>query len=293
MKQYKKMLRHILANGAIKGDRTGTGTISTFGYQMRFDLQKGFPILTTKKIHWKSVVYELLWLISGNTNVKWLQERGVKIWDEWANADGDLGPVYGHSWRHFMGSYKSKDGKHYVYGKSRAGDSKMNLFEGKDQLAEVIEKIKTKPDDRRLIVSAWNPLELEDQGLPPCHSFFQFYVSNGKLSCHMYQRSADAFLGVPFNIASYALLTHLVAIITGLEVGEFVHSFGDLHIYKNHEAQIREQLTRHTRKLPKLRVVWPINKAPKTIDEFVNYKDDQFMLLGYEPHPAIKAEVSV
>ena len=279
MKQYQKLLKHILANGALKGDRTDTGTISTLGGQMRFDLQKGFPILTTKKIHWKSVVYELLWMISGNTNVKWLQERGVKIWDEWANADGELGPVYGKQWQRWSAPQGTAGGEEYT----------VEI----DQLKNVIERIKTHPDCRRLIVSAWNPADIEDMKLPPCHAFFQFYVANGKLSCHLYQRSADVFLGVPFNIASYALLTHLVAIVTGLEVGEFVHSFGDLHIYKNHEEQVRLQLTRTPKPLPQLRVVWPVGKKPTSIDDFVNYKDDQFMLLGYEPHEAIKAPVAV
>jgi thymidylate synthase len=296
MKIYQDMLKHILANGVQKGDRTGTGTISTFGYQMRHDLSLGFPILTTKKIHWKSVVYELLWLISGSTNVKWLQDRGVKIWDSWADKEtGELGPVYGHQWRNFMGPYKTKDGKRWSYGFSQCADDKMSILQGRDQLKEVVDRIRTNPDCRRLIVTAWNPLETAFQALPACHSFFQFYVANGKLSCHMYQRSADAFLGIPFNIASYALLTHMVAHVTGLQVGEFVHSFGDLHIYNTHQNQVREQLQRNVLALPDLAFQPPVGQLAlvKEIDDFATWPYEWFQLQGYNPHPAIAAPVAV
>ncbi|WP_108396536.1 thymidylate synthase [Devosia submarina] len=264
MQPYLKLLSDILEHGVDKSDRTGTGTRSLFGYQMRFDLAKGFPLLTTKKLHLKSIIYELLWFIRGETNVRWLQERGVKIWDEWADENGDLGPVYGSQWR----SWPAPDGRQI------------------DQLANVIESIKTKPDSRRHIVSAWNPAEVDDMALPPCHCLFQFYVANGKLSCQLYQRSADSFLGVPFNIASYALLTHMIAQVTGLEPGDFVHSFGDVHLYSNHFEQAKLQLTREPRPLPRLQ----INPAIRSIEDFT-FEDFEF--IGYDPHPHIKAPVSV
>jgi thymidylate synthase len=264
MQPYLKLLSDILEHGADKADRTGTGTRSLFGYQMRFDLNAGFPLLTTKKLHLKSIIYELLWFIRGETNVRWLQERGVKIWDEWADENGDLGPVYGSQWR----SWPAPDGRKI------------------DQIANVIESIRTKPDSRRHIVSAWNPAEVDEMALPPCHCLFQFYVANGKLSCQLYQRSADTFLGVPFNIASYALLTHMVAQVTGLGVGDFVHTFGDVHLYANHFEQARLQLTREPRALPRLK----INPDVKRLEDFV-FED--FAFEGYDPHPHIKAEVSV
>ena len=264
MQPYLKLLSDILEHGADKADRTGTGTRSLFGYQMRFDLNAGFPLLTTKKLHLKSIIYELLWFIRGETNVRWLQERGVRIWDEWADENGDLGPVYGSQWR----SWPAPDGRKI------------------DQIANVIESIRTKPDSRRHIVSAWNPAEVDEMALPPCHCLFQFYVANGKLSCQLYQRSADTFLGVPFNIASYALLTHMVAQVTGLGVGDFVHTFGDVHLYANHFEQARLQLTREPRALPRLK----INPDVKRLEDFV-FED--FAFEGYDPHPHIKAEVSV
>lgn len=264
MQPYLQLLSDILENGADKSDRTGTGTRSLFGYQMRFDLSKGFPLMTTKKVHRKSIIYELLWFIRGETNVRWLQEHGVKIWDEWADENGDLGPVYGSQWR----SWPAPDGRHI------------------DQLAAVVESIRNKPDSRRHIVTAWNPAEVDDMALPPCHCLFQFYVANGKLSCQLYQRSADTFLGVPFNIASYALLTHMVAQVAGLEVGDFVHSFGDVHLYNNHFEQARLQLTREPRPLPRL----IMNPERKRLEDFV-FED--FSFEGYDPHPHIKAEVSV
>src|SRR5215217_4185097 len=264
MQPYLKLLSDILEHGADKADRTGTGTRSLFGYQMRFDLSQGFPLLTTKKLHLKSIVYELLWFIRGETNVRWLQERGVKIWDEWADENGDLGPVYGSQWR----SWPAPDGRHI------------------DQLAAVVDSIRTKPDSRRHIVSAWNPAEVDEMALPPCHCLFQFYVANGKLSCQLYQRSADTFLGVPFNIASYALLTHMMAQVTGLKPGEFVHSFGDLHLYHNHFDQVRLQLSRDPRPLPRL----TINPDKRDIFDF---QFEDFSFEGYDPHPHIKADVSV
>jgi thymidylate synthase len=264
MQPYLRLLSDILENGADKSDRTGTGTRSLFGYQMRFDLSKGFPLLTTKKLHLKSIIYELLWFIRGETNVRWLQERGVKIWDEWADENGDLGPVYGSQWR----SWPAPDGRHI------------------DQLGAVVEAIRNKPDSRRHIVTAWNPAEVDNMALPPCHCLFQFYVANGKLSCQLYQRSADTFLGVPFNIASYALLTHMVAQVTGLEPGDFVHSFGDVHLYNNHFEQARLQLTREPRLLPRL----VMNPERKRLEDFV-FED--FSFEGYDPHPHIKADVSV
>jgi len=264
MQPYLKLMSDILEHGVDKSDRTGTGTRSLFGYQMRFDLGQGFPLLTTKKLHLKSIVYELLWFIRGETNVRWLQEHGVKIWDEWADENGDLGPVYGSQWR----SWPAPDGRKI------------------DQLANVIASIRDKPDSRRHIVSAWNPAEVDDMALPPCHCLFQFYVANGKLSCQLYQRSADTFLGVPFNIASYALLTHMVAQVTGLGVGDFVHTFGDVHLYSNHFEQARLQLTREPRPLPTLR----INPDVKAIEDF---KFEDFEFVGYDPHPHIKAAVAV
>ena len=248
----------------MKEDRTGTGTQSVFGYQMRFNLADGFPLLTTKKVHLKSIIYELLWFISGNTNVRWLQEHGVTIWDEWADQDGELGPVYGHQWR----SWPTPDGRSI------------------DQLAQVIDQIKHNPDSRRMLVSAWNPGEVDKMALPPCHCLFQFYVSGGKLSCQLYQRSADIFLGVPFNIASYALLTMMMAQVCGLEPGDFVHTFGDAHIYKNHLDQVHLQLSREPRKLPTMRI------NPEVKDIF-GFRYEDFKLEGYDPHPHIKGEVSV
>ncbi|MCD7060097.1 thymidylate synthase [Pelagibacterium xiamenense] len=264
MKQYLDLLRHVMETGVDKADRTGTGTRSVFGYQMRFDLDEGFPLLTTKKLHIRSIIYELLWFLRGETNVRWLQERKVKIWDEWADEHGDLGPVYGSQWR----SWPTPDGGHI------------------DQIAGVVEQIRTKPDSRRHIVTAWNPAEIEDMALPPCHCLFQFYVANGKLSCQLYQRSADIFLGVPFNIASYALLTHMIAEVTGLGVGEFVHTLGDAHIYSNHFDQTREQLSRAPRPLPKLAI-----RTKR--DSIFDFAFEDFEIIDYDPHPHIKAEVSV
>ncbi|KKB09976.1 thymidylate synthase [Devosia chinhatensis] len=264
MQPYLQLLSDILEHGTDKADRTGTGTRSLFGYQMRFDLAKGFPLLTTKKLHLKSIIYELLWFIRGKTNVRWLQEHGVKIWDEWADQNGDLGPVYGSQWR----SWPAPDGRQI------------------DQIANVIHSIKTKPDSRRHIVSAWNPAEVDEMALPPCHCLFQFYVANGKLSCQLYQRSADTFLGVPFNIASYALLTHMVAQVCDLDVGDFVHSFGDVHLYSNHFEQARLQLTREPRPLPRL----IMNTERRNLEDFV-FED--FAFDGYDPHPHIKAAVAV
>ncbi|PCJ89495.1 MAG: thymidylate synthase [Flavobacteriales bacterium] len=264
MLPYLNLLQHILDNGTEKHDRTGTGTISTFGYQMRFDLQKGFPLLTTKKLHMRSIIHELLWFLQGDTNIKYLQENKVRIWDEWADENGDLGPVYGHQWR----SWPVHDGRKI------------------DQISNLIHQIKTNPDSRRLIVSAWNPSDIENMALPPCHCLFQFYVANGKLSCQLYQRSADTFLGVPFNIASYAILTCMVAHVCDLEVGEFVHTFGDVHLYLNHIEQAKLQLTRKPRELPTLK----INPLVKDIFSF-RYAD--FAIENYDPHPHIKAEVSV
>ncbi|PLR66869.1 MULTISPECIES: thymidylate synthase [Bacillaceae] len=264
MKQYLDLCKHVLANGTLKEDRTGTGTISTFGYQMRFDLKEGFPLLTTKKLHLKSIIHELIWFLRGDTNVQYLQENGVRIWNEWADENGELGPVYGHQWRSWAGA----DGQTV------------------DQISNLIEQIKNNPDSRRLIVSAWNPADVDKMALPPCHCFFQFYVADGKLSCQLYQRSADVFLGVPFNIASYALLTMMVAHVTNLEPGEFVHTMGDTHIYKNHLEQIDLQLSRETRSLPQMK----LNPDVKSIFDFT-YED--FTLEGYDPHPHIKGAVSV
>ncbi len=264
MKQYQDLLKHILGHGAEKKDRTGTGTISMFGYQMRFDLSEGFPLVTTKKIYTKAVIYELLWLLRGDTNIKFLKDNGVTIWDEWADANGDLGPVYGAQWR----AWKRPDGTVV------------------DQIAQAVEMIKKTPDSRRIIVSAWNVGEIEKMALAPCHAFFQFYVLNGKLSCQLYQRSADVFLGVPFNIASYALLTMMMAQVTGLQPGEFVHTFGDVHIYLNHLEQVKLQLSREPRPLPKMIL------NPK-IQSIFDFKYEDFTLEHYDPHPAIKAPVAV
>jgi len=264
MRQYHELMEHVLADGVKKHDRTGTGTISVFGHQMRFNLADGFPLVTTKKLHVKSIVYELLWFLRGDTNIKYLNEHGVRIWDEWADERGELGPVYGQQWR----SWPAADGKTI------------------DQIGNVVEAIKRNPDSRRLIVSAWNPAEVDKMALPPCHCLFQFYVAEGKLSCQLYQRSADVFLGVPFNIASYALLTMMVAQVTGLKAGEFIHTFGDAHLYLNHIEQAQLQLSRAPRPLPTM----TINPAVKDLFAF-NYED--FTLAGYEPHPHIKAEVAV
>jgi thymidylate synthase len=264
MKQYLDLLRHVMDHGVPKADRTGTGTRSIFGYQMRFNLAKGFPVVTTKKLHLKSIIHELLWFLQGSTNVEELRENGVTIWDEWADAEGELGPVYGYQWRNWP---KGKDG--HV-----------------DQIAEVVQQIQTNPDSRRLIVSAWNVADLDDMALPPCHLLFQFYVVDGKLSCQLYQRSADVFLGVPFNIASYALLTMMVAQVTGLQPGEFIHTFGDAHLYDNHIEQAQLQLSRDPRELPTME----LSAAPKSIFDF---KFVDFKLKGYTPHPHIPAPVAI
>ena len=274
MEQFHKLLNHILENGTQKGDRTGTGTISTFGYQMRFDLAKGLPLLTTKKLHLKSIIHELLWFIKGETNIKYLKENNVKIWDAWADDNGDLGPVYGHQWRNWNS-------------------------DNVDQIEELINQIKNNPNSRRMIVSAWNPSVLPDTSksfsenvsdgkaaLPPCHAFFQFYVSEGKLSCQLYQRSADTFLGVPFNISSYALFTMMIAQVTNLDLGDFVHTFGDVHLYNNHIEQAKEQLSRELRPLPTM-------KLNPEIKDLNNFKFEDFELENYHPHPHIKAAVSI
>ncbi len=274
MKQYHDLLKHVLENGSQKGDRTGTGTKSVFGYQMRFDLSEGFPMVTTKKLHLKSIIHELLWFLKGDTNIEYLKENGVRIWNEWADENGDLGPVYGHQWRNWNS-------------------------EGIDQIKEVVETLKNNPNSRRMLVSAWNPSVLPDTSvsfsenvsngkaaLPPCHAFFQFYVADGKLSCQLYQRSADIFLGVPFNIASYALLTMMMAQVCGYEAGDFVHTFGDAHIYSNHMEQVELQLSRDPRPLPTMK----INPEVKDIFDF---KFEDFILEDYDPHPGIKAKVAV
>jgi thymidylate synthase len=264
MQQYHELMRHVLAKGVKKEDRTGTGTTSVFGYQMRYNLADGFPLLTTKKLHTKSIIHELLWFLKGDTNIKYLKDNGVRIWDEWADAEGNLGPVYGYQWR----SWPTPDGKHI------------------DQITQVIDMIKNNPDSRRLIVSAWNVADINNMKLPPCHAFFQFYVANGKLSCQLYQRSADIFLGVPFNIASYAILTMMVAQVCNLQLGDFVHTLGDAHIYSNHIEQANLQLTREFRPLPTLK----INPNVKSIFDFTI---TDFELENYDPHPHIKAEVAV
>jgi thymidylate synthase len=264
MKQYHNLLKEILENGTQKSDRTGTGTISCFGYQMRFDLSKGFPLVTTKKLHLKSIIYELLWFLNGDTNTKYLNENGVKIWDEWANTEGDLGPVYGKQWRSFEGANG----------------------ETVDQITWLINEIKRNPDSRRLVVSAWHPVDLPKMALSPCHCLFQFYVADGKLSCQLYQRSADTFLGVPFNIASYALLTMMIAQVCDLDYGDFVHTFGDVHLYNNHIEQAELQLSREPRDLPTMKI------NPDVKDIF-SFKYEDFTLENYNPYPHIKAEVSV
>lgn len=264
MKQYLDLLRHILSSGIAKEDRTGVGTVSTFGYQMRFDLEAGFPLVTTKKVHLKSVIYELLWFLRGDTNIQYLHDHGVTIWDEWADEKGDLGPVYGKQWR----SWTKPDGRTV------------------DQMANLVEQIKTNPDSRRLMLSAWNVGEIERMALPPCHCLFQFYVQKGKLSCQLYQRSADVFLGVPFNIASYSLLLVMISQVTGLKPGEFVHTFGDVHIYQNHLEQVHLQLSREPRSLPQI----ILNPDVKNLFQF-QYED--FKIENYNPHPAIKAPIAV
>lgn len=264
MQQYLDLMRHVREHGTVKTDRTGTGTVSVFGYQMRFDLSKGFPLVTTKKLHLRSIIYELLWFLRGDTNIHFLTDNKVSIWNEWADDDGNLGPVYGSQWR----SWPTPDGRHI------------------DQISQVIEQIKQTPDSRRIIVSAWNVAEIENMALPPCHAFFQFYVADGKLSCQLYQRSADIFLGVPFNIASYALLTMMMAQVTGLEVGDFVHTLGDAHLYSNHLEQADLQLSREPLPLPTM----TINPA---ISSLFDFKYEDFTLEGYECHPHIKAAVAV
>lgn len=274
MKQYQDLLEHILEHGTEKEDRTGTGTKSVFGYQMRFDLSKGFPLVTTKKLHLKSIIYELLWFLKGDTNIEYLQENGVRIWNEWADENGDLGPVYGHQWRNWNS-------------------------EGIDQISEVIQTLKNNPDSRRMLVTAWNPSVLPDTSvsfaenvkngkaaLPPCHAFFQFYVADGKLSCQLYQRSADVFLGVPFNIASYALFTMMMAQVCGYEAGDFIHTFGDVHIYSNHMEQVKLQLSRDPKPLPTMKI------NPEVKDIF-SFKFEDFQLENYDPHPHIKGEVAI
>ena len=264
MKQYLDLMQHVMDHGAQKHDRTGTGTISVFGYQMRFNLQEGFPMVTTKKLHLKSIIHELIWFLSGDTNIKYLKDNNVKIWDEWADENGELGPVYGSQWR----SWPTPDGRKI------------------DQISQIINTIKNNPDSRRIIVSAWNVADIDEMALPPCHAFFQFYVADGKLSCQLYQRSADIFLGVPFNIASYALLTMMVAQVCGLEYGEFIHTLGDAHLYNNHLDQARLQLTRDAKPLPTME----INPEVKDIFDF---KFEDFTLKNYEPHPHIKGAVAV
>ncbi|PPC80305.1 MAG: thymidylate synthase [Methylotenera sp.] len=264
MKQYIDLVKHVLEHGNKKEDRTGTGTVSVFGYQMRFNLAEGFPLLTTKKVHLKSIIHELLWFLQGSTNIAYLKENGVRIWDEWADENGNLGPVYGYQWR----NWPKPDGTHI------------------DQIAQVVNSIKNNPDSRRLIVSAWNVADVDQMKLPPCHAFFQFYVADGKLSCQLYQRSADIFLGVPFNIASYALLTMMVAQVCGLKLGEFVHTLGDAHIYSNHFEQMHEQLKRDPRPLPTMHI------NPDVKDIF-SFKFEDFTLEGYDPHPPIKGQVAV
>lgn len=264
MKQYLELLKHVRDNGVRKSDRTGTGTLSVFGYQMRFDLSEGFPCLTTKKLHLRSIIHELLWFLSGDTNIRYLHENGVTIWDEWADENGDLGHVYGYQWR----SWPAPDGSHI------------------DQITQLVEQIKNNPDSRRHIVSAWNVADIENMALPPCHALFQFYVADGKLSCQLYQRSADLFLGVPFNLASYALLTLMMAQVTGLEPGEFIHTLGDTHIYLNHLEQVETQLSREPRPLPTMK----LNPA---VDSIFDFRYEDFSLENYDPWPAIKAPISV
>ena len=263
MRQYLDLMEHVLKNGSEKEDRTGTGTLSVFGYQMRFDLQNGFPLLTTKKLHLKSIIYELLWFLNGDTNIKYLHENGVKIWDEWADVNGDLGPIYGHQWRSW-------------------GNNGQNI----DQITQIIYQIKNNPNSRRIIVRAWNVGEIEKMALPPCHIMFQFYVANNKLSCQLYQRSADIFLGVPFNIASYSLLTLMIAKVCNLQAGDFIHTFGDAHLYLNHIEQTKLQLTREPMQLPKMII-------NRNVEDVFSYKYEDFSLIDYNPHPHIKAPVAV
>lgn len=264
MRQYLDFMRHVKAHGAVKTDRTGTGTLSVFGYQMRFDLQQGFPLLTTKKVHLKSIIHELIWFLQGSTNIAYLKENGVSIWDEWADANGNLGPIYGYQWR----SWPTPDGGHI------------------DQISQVLDQIRNTPDSRRMIVSAWNVADVPNMKLPPCHAFFQFYVADGKLSCQLYQRSADIFLGVPFNIASYAILTHMMAQQAGLEVGEFIWTGGDCHLYSNHMEQVDLQLSRTPKELPRL----VIKRKPESL---FDYRFEDFEVAGYDPEPAIRAPVAV
>ena len=264
MRKYLDLMQYVLSHGARKNDRTGTGTLSVFGAQLRFDLNAGFPLLTTKKVHLKSIVHELLWFLKGETNIKYLTDNGVTIWNDWADASGDLGPIYGYQWR----SWPTADGRHI------------------DQISQVLAQLKSNPDSRRMLVSAWNVGDLDQMALMPCHAFFQFYVADGKLSCQLYQRSADIFIGVPFNIASYALLTMMIAQVCGFRLGDFVHTFGDTHLYLNHLDQAREQLSRQPRRLPAMR----INPAVKNLFDF---KYEDFTLEGYDPHPAIKAPIAV
>lgn len=264
MKQYLDLMRHVRDHGVVKADRTGTGTVSVFGYQMRFDLSAGFPLVTTKKLHLRSIIHELLWFLKGDTNIRYLQENGVSIWDEWADQNGELGPVYGYQWR----NWPTPDGRHI------------------DQIAQIIQQLKTNPDSRRIIVSAWNVADVDNMALPPCHAFFQFYVAEGKLSCQLYQRSADIFLGVPFNIASYALLTLMVAQVTGLQPGEFIHTLGDAHLYSNHLEQVELQLSREPYPLPQMKL------NPAVTDLFAFTYDD-FELVDYTHHPLIKAPIAV
>lgn len=264
MQQYLDLMRHILDHGVKKEDRTGTGTLSVFGHQMRFDLQEGFPVTTTKKLHLRSIIHELLWFLKGDTNIQYLKENKVRIWDEWADENGDLGPVYGHQWR----SWPTPDGRSI------------------DQIKQILHQIKNTPDSRRIIVSAWNVADVENMALPPCHALFQFYVAKGKLSCQLYQRSADVFLGVPFNIASYALLTMMVARVCDLELGEFIHTFGDAHLYTNHLEQAGLQLSRNSRPLPTM-------KINPTVKDLFSFRYEDFELINYDPHPHIKAEVAV
>lgn len=264
MQQYHDLMRHVMANGTDKGDRTGTGTRSVFGYQMRFNLADGFPMVTTKKLHLRSIIHELLWFLKGDTNIAYLKENGVSIWDEWADENGDLGPVYGYQWR----SWPAPDGQSI------------------DQIQGLLDSIKNNPNSRRHIVSAWNPALVDEMALPPCHCLFQFYVADGKLSCQLYQRSADIFLGVPFNIASYALLTHMIAMVSDLEVGDFVHTFGDAHIYSNHFDQVETQLARQPRPLPTLAI-------KRKVTDLFDFTYDDFTIEGYDPHPHIKAPVAI
>ena len=301
MIQYLDLLRHVLEHGQFKADRTGTGTYSVFGAQSRFPLRESFPALTTKKLHLRSIIYELLWFLRGETNVRYLQENKVTIWDEWADEDGNLGPIYGKQWRHWVKTSRPRKSPKaaasqptlFDLGESGNGTSVAPLGPrlrknrwGIDQIAKVIQEIKTNPDSRRLIVSAWNVADIDSMALPPCHTMFQFYVSEGELSCQLYQRSADVFLGVPFNIASYALLTIMVAQVCKLKPGEFIHTFGDLHLYSNHVEQAKQQLSREPRPLPKMK----LNPKVKNIDTF---KFEDFELVGYDPHPTIKAPIAV